>query len=227
MQHIYGIGKAVIALLLILSNTVSADERLQLKAISVKGEPLEEVVFYAMPRDLDLIKQASSELDNNGLIEIDQKNKQFVGLVHPVFINSNIDFPNHDVIRHHVYSFSKAKTFEIPLYKDRPPAPILFDKPGEVALGCNIHDWMQAYIYVLETPFFVKSDQNGEAELILPDSKAGYDILAWHPSMKNAPEDIAQTLSNTTMPIIFEIEQKRLWRPVRGPSSSHPSNRSY
>src|SRR2546426_10837237 len=73
--------------------------------------------------------------------------------------------PNRDNIRHHVYLFSSPKKFELPLYIGTPAAPVLFDKPGVVALGSNIHDWMLAYIYAVTTPYFAKTAADGKARL--------------------------------------------------------------
>ena len=69
--------------------------------------------------------------------------------------------PNRDNIRHHVYSFSPAKRFELPLYAGVPTQPVLFDKAGVVVLGCNIHDWMIGYIYVSDSPWFGKTGADG------------------------------------------------------------------
>src|SRR5882672_5225476 len=89
---------------------------------------------------------------------IDQIDKEFVPGVKVIQVGTAISFPNKDNIRHHVYSFSPAKKFELPLYKGVPAAPIVFDKPGVVVLGCNIHDWMIAYVYVVESPWFGKTE---------------------------------------------------------------------
>ena len=83
---------------------------------------------------------------------VDQINLEFVPHVKPVVVGSPVYFPNKDDVRHHVYSFSPAKRFELPLYSGTPAAPVVFDRPGIVAIGCNIHDWMLGYIYVAETP---------------------------------------------------------------------------
>jgi len=91
---------------------------------------------------------------------MDQQNKEFAPLVLAVAVGTPVTFPNRDNIRHHVYSFSPAKVFEIKLYAGTPAAPVLFDKPGEVVLGCNIHDHMLAFVYVVDTPWFAKS-KNG------------------------------------------------------------------
>src|SRR5204863_937520 len=94
-----------------------------------------------------------------------QKDKTFIPFVTVVQTGTPVQFPNQDPIRHHVYSFSPPKPFEIKLYAGTPVAPIVFDKPGEVVLGCNIHDHMLAYIYVVDTPYFGKTGKDGRARL--------------------------------------------------------------
>ena len=92
---------------------------------------------------------------------------------------TEISFPNNDTVRHHVYSFSAAKPFELKLYSGTPGTPILFDKPGTVVIGCNIHDQMVAYIQVVSTPHFGKTDQAGKVSIAdLPPGK--YRLKAWH-----------------------------------------------
>ena len=83
---------------------------------------------------------------------VDQIDKEFVPYVKPVRTGSFVQFPNKDHIRHHVYSFSAPSKFELPLYMGTPAQPVLFDKPGVVKLGCNIHDWMIGYVYVTDSP---------------------------------------------------------------------------
>jgi hypothetical protein len=100
-------------------------------------------------------------------------------MVSVVQVGTPVQFPNRDPIRHHVYSFSAAKTFEIKLYAGTPAAPIVFDKPGDVVLGCNIHDHMLAYVYVVDTPWFAKTDKDGQARI--EGVPAGeYDLHLWH-----------------------------------------------
>ena len=118
---------------------------------------------------------------------VDQVDKQFVPYVKPVFVGSKVRFPNSDHIRHQVYSFSPAKKFELPLYGGTDAPPVVFDKPGVVVLGCNIHDWMVGYIYVSETPFFATTAAEGTASLEdLPPGE--YSVRVWHPSMEHSEE---------------------------------------
>jgi hypothetical protein len=114
--------------------------------------------------------------------------KQFVAYVTPVYVGSRVRLlPNKDNVRHQVYSFSPAKRFDLPLYAGTDAPPVLFDKPGVVVLGCNIHDWMIGYIYVSETPFFAKTGSAGTASL--EDMPSGdYLVKIWHPSMERTEE---------------------------------------
>lgn len=108
-----------------------------------------------------------------------QEQKQFVPFVLPVQLGTMVEFPNHDPFRHHVYSFSPSKTFELKLYGGGESQSVTFDKEGVIALGCNIHDTMLAYVYVVGTPYFAKTKDGAR---VLTDLPAGtYTVKAWHP----------------------------------------------
>jgi len=123
---------------------------------------------------------------------MDQLDKQFVPAVLAVATGTAVSFPNSDDIRHQVYSFSPAKRFELRLYEGTPSAPVGFDHPGLVVLGCNIHDWMLGYIYVTADPWFGVSDAQG---LINLDAPAGqYPATLWHPALVDMQPMDAGTL---------------------------------
>lgn len=115
---------------------------------------------------------------------IAQQDRDFVPYLTIVRAGTAIDFPNRDPLKHHVYSFSSAKRFEIKLYAGKPAQPVIFDKPGEVALGCNIHDWMEAYVLVVNTPYFAKTSVQGRARVgNVPPGR--YRLRFWHPRQKS------------------------------------------
>jgi len=175
------------------------------------GDAVKDAVVFATPLNGRASGGAKTAL-------IDQIDKEYVPHVTAVQVGTQVSFPNKDQIRHHVYSFSDTKTFEIPLYKGTPAAPVLFDKPGVVVLGCNIHDWMKAYVFVTETPYFAVTGENGKATL--KGVPAGdYRVAVWHPRLKGKPEATAQQISvgGGGASASFEIKQKRAWRPRRGP----------
>lgn len=150
---------------------------------------------------------------------IDQVDKTFVPHVLAVETGTRVDFPNSDNIRHHVYSFSEAKSFELPLYKGRPAEPVLFDQPGVVALGCNIHDVMSAYIYVADSPYLAVSGEDGIARLA--DLPAGnYQLRVWHPRLENGESSRALEVSaGDSVTIQVQLELKPDVRIPRGPAT--------
>jgi plastocyanin len=124
---------------------------------------------------------------------VDQIEKTFVPGLLPIEVGTLVRFPNHDQIHHHVYSFSPAKTFELPLYKGEEAPEVLFDKTGVVKIGCNIHDWMSGVILVLPSSHFVVTDADGR--FVLEDlPPATYVLAAWHAQSKVKPEDVAQSV---------------------------------
>ena len=119
--------------------------------------------------------------------QIAQEKRQFAPRVTLITVGTAVNFPNFDTVRHHVYSFSKAKTFEIKLYAGVPSQPVVFDKPGIAVLGCNIHDRMAAWVVVADTPWHAMSGADGLARIA--DAPPGaYQLSVWHAGLAaNSP----------------------------------------
>ncbi len=111
-------------------------------------------------------------------IQIDQVNQQFVPRVTVIRAGTATAFPNSDRVRHQVYSFSPANTFALKLYAGSPKTLVPFDKPGIVTMGCNIHDSMVAFVLVVDTPYFGKSNSAGSVVLKVPGGR--YRLRVWH-----------------------------------------------
>lgn len=114
---------------------------------------------------------------------MDQIDKTFQPHVLLIRQGQRVNFPNSDHIRHHVYSFSQAKAFEIKLYAGVPEQPLLFDTAGIVVLGCNIHDSMVGYIVVADTALAGKTDAQGQVTLEGIATTSINDIRIWHPQL--------------------------------------------
>jgi plastocyanin len=144
-----------------------------------RGAVVEDAVVYAVPegRQLPLARKTAV---------MDQKNRTFIPHVLAVQTGTSVRFPNSDDVRHHVYSFSPAKSFQLPLYKGTTAKPVLFHRAGLVTVGCNIHDQMSAYIVVVETPYFEKTGADGRATLEAVSS-GRYSVRVWYPSMREEP----------------------------------------
>jgi plastocyanin len=129
------------------------------------GKPLEDAVVAVSVAGAARVAPAGT------VAEMTQQKRQFAPRTLLVQAGTSVHFPNLDPVRHHVYSFSPAKTFELKLYAGTPSAPVLFDKVGVVVLGCNIHDRMTGWIVVLDTPYFAKTDASGQAKVDVPDGE--------------------------------------------------------
>jgi len=161
------------ALLLAVAGPASAST-LEVLAQQVDGQPVADAVVT-----LHGPAQAPQ-----GVLkaDMDQRGQRFAPHVLAVHTGTQVRFPNSDNIRHQVYSFSAAKRFELRLYEGTPTDPLLFDRPGVVVLGCNIHDWMLGYIYVTDDPRFGVSDAQGRVRL--EQLPAGdYHLTVWHPQL--------------------------------------------
>jgi hypothetical protein len=97
-------------------------------------------------------------------------------------VGSAVSFPNKDTVRHHVYSFSPAKVFDLKLYAGTPTTQVVFGAPGVVVLGCNIHDKMAAWLLVVDTPYYAKTDTSGSATLTAVPG-GNYTLRVWHPNL--------------------------------------------
>lgn len=113
-----------------------------------------------------------------------QENIAFQPHVLIVPVGATVRFPNHDKVRHHIYSFSKPAKFEIKLFGKDETRTYVFKTAGAVALGCNIHDQMSGFIKVVDTPFAAKTGANGQVRI--PGLAAGTaQVTVWHPMMKS------------------------------------------
>ena len=151
---------------------------LQIVLTDPAGRALPDAVVSAYP-----VRGAMPPLRIAGPYKVAQQDVQFHPAVTIVPVGATVSFPNHDRFRHHVYSFSAPKRFELKLYGRDESHSILFDKPGTVALGCNIHDAMTAFVRVVDTPFAAKSGADGA--LVLTGLPPGaLRLRVWHPRLK-------------------------------------------
>jgi plastocyanin len=161
------------------------------KVTDDQERPVADAVVIAVPTEGGIRTPARSR---EGVI--DQVNQEFTPKVTAIVVGTAVRFPNHDNIRHQVYSFSPAKRFELPLYAGVPAEAVVFDKPGVVVLGCNIHDWMIGYVYVSESPYFAKTRADGTA-LIADLPLHAYAVRVWHPQLDASEESTRKTVDAT------------------------------
>jgi plastocyanin len=168
-------------------------------AARAAGTPLADTVIVFDPLD------ATPPPSHEAAI-IDQVNKHFVPRVTVIRTGTAVTFPNSDNIRHQVYSFSNPKKFTLKLYAGSPTTPVTFDQPGLVILGCNIHDNMSAFVGIVDSPYFAKTDERGAANLDLPSGR--YRLRVWHPhaAAPIAPREIAVDAGALNIPITVDVD---------------------
>ena len=184
--------------------------------VDQQGRPVADAVLVAVPVDGNM---RSPQRPRDG--SIDQVDKEFFPRVTIVPVGASVTFPNHDDVRHQVYSFSPAKRFELPLYAGVPAQPVVFDKPGVVVLGCNIHDWMVGYVYVSESPFFAKTGKDGKAVLAELPARA-YVLRVWHPQLEMSEDATHKTIDvsrDRRVEAAWTVTLKREVRVRRAPTS--------
>lgn len=171
------------------------------------GAPVRDAVVMLHPAGAAPMKP---QTDTS--LSVRQQDIQFHPFVLIAPVGAQVGFPNRDKVRHHVYSFAKAKRFELKLFGRDESRSVIFDKAGAVALGCNIHDAMTAYVRVVDTTFAVKTDSSGIARIANAPGGAA-TLKVWHPYLRAPGNELSRALAvggNKTETIVVEL------RPAAG-----------
>lgn len=201
--------RALVILFCLIAALPAHAGRLAVQVFDDKQEPLPDAVVYLMAGQTNAPPAAEG-------YEVEQRGKMFHPFVTVLPVGTQVRFPNRDGIGHQVYSFSPAKNFQLPLSEQETTGTVTFDQPGLVTLGCNIHDWMAAYIYVVATPYYARSDAAGVA--VIENLPAGdYEIHVAHPGMKSATA-LTRRLTATadteaSNQFVLELKPEYFWRP--------------
>ncbi|MBM76383.1 MAG: methylamine utilization protein [Proteobacteria bacterium] len=179
--------------------------------VDKSGAPIQDAYVELIP------KKEPATVQPKDKVIIDQVDKEFVPMVSAVPVGTTVFFPNSDNIQHQIYSFSSAKNFDLPLYGSNDVNSIVFDNVGVVSMGCNIHDWMLAYVYIYESVYFKSTNSEGLAIFDdIPDAE--YTLRVWSPrlrSPKNTIEvDIVVNKDNSSSKQVLNV-RKSVRKPAR------------
>lgn len=166
---------------------------LTVKVIDTQAQAVSDIVVYARP------SSGSEKLPvNTQALVIGQENKMFAPYVTVMQKGQAINFVNRDDITHHIYSVSGNNRFEFKIKAGETIKTQSMLASEEIAMGCNIHDWMSGYTLVVDTPYYGKTDALGQLTFTLPQS-GEYVITAWHPQLDVSNNQVIQsvTINNT------------------------------
>jgi hypothetical protein len=177
--------------LVMLVGTTALAADLKVAITDQRGRPVGDAIVTVLPvagdNALPLPRRAPPRSRT-----IDQIALTFVPYIEVFRPGDSVVFRNSDKTRHHVYSFSPIKAFEFMLKPGESSAPLVLDKSGVVAVGCNIHDSMITYLYVSDAPWVAHSGADGKASI--DDLPAGsYTVRVWQPRLRPGRPDLAQS----------------------------------
>jgi plastocyanin len=141
-----------------------------------------------------------------GKVVVDQRNKAFSPHVSVVTVGTTIEFPNNDTVFHNVFAYFDARKFDLGMYPQGAKKSVTFPKTGFVSLQCNVHSEMSAYIVVVDTPYYAKTDGQGHFTVKnVPDGQ--YTVKVWHESGAYLSQPL--TVKGNDAPLKLEISRKK------------------
>jgi plastocyanin len=172
---------------------------LSVRVLDVSGRPVHDAVVTLYPTG-----SAARAPRQGGRFLIAQQKLQFHPFLTIVPAGAEVSFPNLDPTKHHVYSFSAAKKFELKLFAKDQSRTVRFDKRGVVALGCNIHDQMSAFIVVTDSAWTARTDARGIAFFGDAPNAPGR-LTVWHPYLRAPGGELQQSVSAAQRNASFQV----------------------
>ena len=210
------LAQRIASLLLCLSVCGAAwTTDLQVRVLQQNGKPLRGAVVTVHVIAASALAPAPMKA------VMDQNNLAFAPDLMVIPVGSTVNFTNSDKVSHEVYSYSSAHSFKLGLYRGNGHPPELFDRPGLVTLGCNIHDAMLAYILVTDAPYYGMTAADGswaQADIV----RGKYRIEVWSPRLAGAGQMLQQEITvNAGEHAQAEIRADRALRPAQLQARPH------
>jgi hypothetical protein len=122
---------------------------------------------------------------------IDQKDCRYHPHVFGMRVNQPLEILNSDPTLHNIHALPKKNSeFNTGQPIQGMKMTHTFDKPEVmVPFKCDVHGWMNAYVGVLDHPYYAVTKDDGKFEL--KDLPAGtYTIEAWHEKLGATPQSV-------------------------------------
>lgn len=155
--------------------------------VDSNNDPLPDMVVYFQPLD-GMVLPVS-----NKTVEIGQLDRAFTPYINVMQLGNSANFQNKDDITHHIYSPVGENKFSFKIRAGQSQRKDDFQQSGEVAMGCNIHDWMSGYLYIVDTPLFGKTDAQGRVSIAI-EQQGKYQLVVWHPHLEVENHSVSQQI---------------------------------
>ncbi|HJP69543.1 MAG TPA: methylamine utilization protein [Sphingomicrobium sp.] len=172
---------------------------LNVRIVDASGRPVRDAVVTLYPAG-----SAARAAHAGGRFVIAQHNLQFQPFITIIPVGADVSFPNLDPTKHHVYSFSPAKKFELKLFAKDQSRTVHFEKAGVVALGCNIHDQMSAFIVVTASAWTARTNGQGMVTFADAPNTPGR-LMVWQPYLRAPGGELQQSVSPGQRNATFQI----------------------
>ncbi|MBB1487568.1 hypothetical protein [Oceanospirillum sediminis] len=154
------------------------------------GTTVDPVILFAEPLDHKAPDRVVQK------VEIAQEGKAFAPFMTVMQHENSVMFTNRDDFTHHIYSISDDNRFSFKLKSDESHemTPNITDSGhAQISMGCNIHDWMSGHLLVVNTPYFTRTNTDGQAQLQL-EQAGQYKITLWHPQFRSDNQIYTRTI---------------------------------
>ena len=176
---------------------------LTVRIVDASGHPVRDAVVTLYPAGA-----AARPAHAAGRFVVSQQNMQFHPFLTIVPVGSDVSFPNFDNTKHHVYSFSAAKKFELKLFAKDQSRTVHFDKAGVVALGCNIHDQMSAFIVVTDSAWTARTNAQGFVSFNDAPNAPGR-LTVWHPYLRAPGGELQEAVAPAQRVANFQVRLRQ------------------
>ncbi len=189
----------IIMMMTMLTTATVFAASLNITVMDANNEPVPNVAVY-------VTQAGAATASGTGQAVMDQRDNRFEPHMLVIQKGTAVEFPNSDVVAHHVYSFSTPNDFALPLYKGDVHEPVLFEHDGIVTLGCNIHDQMLGYIVVVDTDVFGVTDEAGTLSVEINNVGGAATVSIWSPRIRD--KELTQEVAATSESVVFSLKKK-------------------
>lgn len=193
--------------LLLLSTSYCWGASISFLILDKDNQPIPDAIVSLFPTSASGKKLATTMTAPPANMK--QTNKQFRPHVVVVQKGQKVNFPNQDSIKHQVYSLSDLQQFDLTVEAGESQQGPEMQTEGAINIGCNIHDWMQAYVYVVNSPWFAQSGNDGKATLAIPDNET-FEWRIWHPRMSNSEQNSSGSIGTNKTSMTIKLQSELL-----------------